>query len=980
MRRANVRGTVSPPVPDLLDTMGRTTLLRLERAAPRAPAARSVARALALLLALALPASAQLLAGGQQSSPALSATRKLPATYECQDGEVNDLATYTPIGAPQSAQRLWIAQGHVRAALDATNGARQFAEDRRFETAQPGEGEKVLDVEVDEAGWPHYLYTATELTTGSKELGTHSATAVVYREQISAPYSPGAPGDRRALAIPLALHEYPVLAASHNESVRELRVWRAANKVVLLTSTRVLVIDSEPQAELALRSANDELDQGWAAAAPLNQQGYLGFPDCSALPERARAFFRLKLFDENGEAPGGVCAAVLTTAFGYCQKPLPRIVLICALSGADETWNAPSFDADPSAARRYPHWNPVETSSLALGGCLPLPSVNCAATPCATCAGVGGGPFQPGAYEGYSAYDLDPFIDVAAGGLARAWVACGLVRQVRRIELSGAFSNPAHDFAPLAIPLGASNPIFKIRADPDFPAERFFALTFNSAHIASKSGPGWSIQTLASQTFGQDAGQRDVPLSTIEESGGGLSRLWWSAPIGQNDYVLKALDVTIGTPNVPKLYDPPSTPAGDRFRFPWIAACDGAAAWIEPEAGRYAIYLPTFGGLMRYEPVGPQLAGAQFTSWREVASSYISTIDLSDGGLLPTEQLEIFELAPGERRLIMAIGTGGFLDWPIDPLTLNPLPFKRYEASAQWLAAAGWVPGGYYGHHALPFEHEGNWYVAVDLANQGNNEVALQIFRRVPGPNPSWCLTGVFVQRGLGPAGGLPTENFSFNVNIARSDANGKVFAFLTFEGGFTSIDLAPSLTSCPAPGGHALVIQNGAHPGLRKLPTDAQGTHYNVWQVERVRGTTPAQDRLVVATDHGLAGTHLFLYGYDDASGFASAQPLWQSTPADFAPNEPSGGLFNARFVAQPGAQGAGVVCLPDRGGFVHFYRWNPSLPNSLAYRGRWKSAYDYIVQDAKPYAFLPGGGGVRVLAPKDREGFALIAPPLFE
>jgi len=930
-----------------------------------------VRAAVLCLLALSTWAQQQ---GAAQSAPLRP--RLLDTVFEVQDGDVQDVAGMRVAPADPTLQRVWLAQGRVRAAFAAGTRERLLNEDRRFDSLSPGKHEKLVAVEVDTEGPLHHVYTLTELEQGEKALGTYSYRAAVYREQISAPFSPALPGPQIHAEVPVDFIPAPNPNDARYDKVQDLRPWNADGKLVISTFYALHVFDDQPAA-ITWRSRAGELVEAWGNALAANLKfGWLGYPDCASAPEKIATLLRFKLADENGAAPGGVIAYCIASPFGYCVKPFPRLVLLADVSAGN--WNAPTFDADAGPGRRYVYWNPADKPAGLQSGCTDLTGATCAAGTCPTCIKQSGESVPSFAvFDSFTGADIDVFVDPAlpAPGL-RGWVACGTERQAQRLDLSNAFANPAHAWNALRINVGAQAPLLKVLADPDQPHLRFVMQSMNSTHVVRFDGLGWITTVLAGESHGEDAGERDIAMLDLPEPSGASSRVLWTAGTGLCDWVHKLVDITANKPGVPKLYDPASTPAVDPQKIPWVAASDGAAAIVELAQARAAVYLATFGGMVRWDPVTLASGRKDYTQWHQVTSTYKPSYPPGGTNTTPTEQVDIPALTGSARRFVQATGDGGFLDWKIDDTTLAFSAQSFVYQVPNWVGAAGWPGAGAlfaYGHDAVSFEFDGQDYLAVDLTRQDNSDVALQIYRYVPAGAGSWCLTGVFVQKELVSGLGLPTQNYSLHVSVHVLEPAHVPFAFVGFKGGIVGFDISSAM-SCPA--GAAPVQSFGAsNPRVRLLPPPSSGAIYEAWGVERLLGPGPGEERLAIACDKGAIDTGVFLYSFDPTTGIAGSSPLWQSGPGTFPINAPLSGAFKLRSL--PAAGGKQELFVADRAGYLIQMRWSQLAPNQLSYRGHWKSDYGYLVNDCRPYDFGAGLGWM-LLVPKDRESFAWVRPYL--
>ncbi|MBK7875135.1 MAG: hypothetical protein IPJ77_05205 [Planctomycetes bacterium] len=189
-----------------------------------------------------------------------------------------------------------------------------------------------------------------------------------------------------------------------------------------------------------------------------------------------------------------------------------------------------------------------------------------------------------------------------------------------------------------------------------------------------------------------DAGKRDMAL--VRKRNG--TRILWTATPHAVDYVLNAIDVAAPQPTLLR-------------QDWWIASCDGAVAVPEWDS----IYLPTFGGLVRYDV-------SNETQPVPVHGSYRGA-----GGL--TESIELVRPNPADpdhALLLTATGAGGVQVWPIARTQPDPgAPVLHRERPPSWTPG---VP--VYENDAEPYVRNGHAYALCDLSNLATHELALQAY------------------------------------------------------------------------------------------------------------------------------------------------------------------------------------------------------------------------------------------------------------
>jgi hypothetical protein len=215
----------------------------------------------------------------------------------------------------------------------------------------------------------------------------------------------------------------------------------------------------------------------------------------------------------------------------------------------------------------------------------------------------------------------------------------------------------------------------------------------------------------------------------------------WTATNWSVDYVINAVDVTTDRP----------VRAIAQW---WISSSDGAVAVPEWNS----VYLPTFGGVVRYDVSDLSHPVAVHESYQPARGFTIEHIDL----MYPDpDDLD-------HALLLTAPGSGGIQYWPVSRVHPNPGPPTLVRRKPE-----SWGDDPVYQNDVGHFRKDGVNYLLADLANRSTNEVALQIYNTSTG---EWI-----------------------NV-IERSDqlrANGHSilvhdeYAFVTCNGGFFVVDLS---------------------------------------------------------------------------------------------------------------------------------------------------------------------------------------------
>jgi hypothetical protein len=312
------------------------------------------------------------------------------------------------------------------------------------------------------------------------------------------------------------------------------------------------------------------------------------------------------------------------------------------------------------------------------------------------------------------------------GSYTYAFLACGHAGQLTVLDVS----DPA---APAFVSRKAIHegfPVSHIILKDD--STRLLVASSNILHSLDTE----TLQILGSRNAGFfDAGDRDMILHHR-----GDRKEVWTATHFSVDYVINAVDVTT-----------------DQLSHPvkqwWISSSDGAVAvpaW-------HSIYLPTFGGIVRYD-VSDETRPVAINESYQPAGGTIEHIDI------------IFHQPdnPDQALLLTAPGNGGVQFWPVSASNPNPgPPVKVKQNPSQWGNAQ------VYQNDVGYFRKDGINYFLADLANRTTNEVALQIYNTISG---DWI--NVFEQS---------TE---LKAN-AHAILVYEEYAFVTCNGGFFVVDLS---------------------------------------------------------------------------------------------------------------------------------------------------------------------------------------------
>lgn len=350
------------------------------------------------------------------------------------------------------------------------------------------------------------------------------------------------------------------------------------------------------------------------------------------------------------------------------------------------------------------------------------------------------------------------------GQYTYAFVACGTEGQLTVLDVT----DPSAISFVMKKELFAGFPVFNVLLD-DANKRRLFAASANILHAVDIQ----SMDVLGSVNAGfYDAGNRDMALYNA----GYRAYHVWTATHEGVGYVINAVNVTTNR----LVHD---------IRHWWISSSDGAVAVPEWNS----VYLPTFGGLVRYDISDIANPVAVNGSYRPA------------GGII--EHIDIMFPDPADKNhalLLTAPGSGGVQTWAISKENPDPgEPQKYVEKPSHW----GNDP--VYQNDVAFFQKDGVNYLLADLSNRKTQEIALQIFNMSTG---QW-LNVIDQSPGL-------TSN-SKTVRVWGD------YAFVTCTGGFFVVDLS----NLPASAGITDVVPNdwnndGRPDDVASLVVSDDGNH----------------------------------------------------------------------------------------------------------------------------------------------------------
>lgn len=311
------------------------------------------------------------------------------------------------------------------------------------------------------------------------------------------------------------------------------------------------------------------------------------------------------------------------------------------------------------------------------------------------------------------------------GQYTYAFVAVGQVGQLTVLDVT----DPALPTFVCRIVLAEDFEVFHVLIDDDL--KRLFVVSTNILHVLSLT----DLSVLSSRNIGFfNAGDRDIVLHYQ-----GSKKQLWSATRFSVDYVINAVDVTTNRLNhIVKQW--------------WISSSDGAVAVPQWNS----VYLPTFGGIVRYDVADETNPVAVDESYQP-AKGMIEHIDL----VFPQTDLS-------QALLLTAPGNGGVQYWEVSADNPNPQPPTKVVQKP-----AHWGNDPVYQNDVGYFFKDGVLYFLSDLANRRTQEIALQIYNTVTGEWIDVLLQNEYIR--------------SNSHSIAVSEE----YAFVTANGGFFVVDLS---------------------------------------------------------------------------------------------------------------------------------------------------------------------------------------------
>ncbi len=378
-------------------------------------------------------------------------------------------------------------------------------------------------------------------------------------------------------------------------------------------------------------------------------------------------------------------------------------------------------------------------------------------------------------------------IDSVNNQYTYAYIACGKGGQLTTLNVT----DPANIAFVGKMDITPDFPVFKVLASED--NTRLYVASTNVLHVVDVI----SQQVLGSVNAGFfDAGDHDMTFYKQ-----GSNKYIWTATHFSVNHVLHSVNVTND-----------NAPIRDVSHW-WISSSDGAVAVPEWNS----IYLPTFGGVVRYD-VSDETDPVAVDSSYQPANGTTEHIcvcwpDMSD---------------KDHAYLLTAPGNGGVQYWAVSKGNPNPAsPQKVFEKPQAW----GNDP--VYQNDVAFYHKAGVCYFLSDLANRKTHAVALQVYNT---ETQQW-------RNAIESDDNLKAN--SHNITVHGD------YAFVTCEGGIFIVDLSGLPASVSV---------------TDEVLTDPKGAS--------AVATSPDGAYIFVATDPGA----VISYSFNNSTGKVSA-PLYTLT-----------------------------------------------------------------------------------------------------
>jgi hypothetical protein len=966
--------------------------------------------------------SLSLLASGARAGAAPS---QQPVSFTTQadvlDGKTFDIAGPKDLETHPTTKRVWLAQGRARLALRASTRERLPSETRTFNSFDAPAFDHKEQVKAVEYGDLYKrLYT---LTADEVEGAPQRHRWCLYAEDASDPANPIQMGffkfeDHCWYPDPELCNHAHYLHFPSWDPLEDVKLYEDPAQphrdlLVVRSKKRLITIwfhafpPPGPWGFEIRGWANELFLQGRGPTWGIPPANEPWFHDSAGIVDA----FKMALLSDFSIAPygdGRLMAYVAVESGGWgLGRPFAELAILCDLDQANG-YVSPSFDADPGTNRAYVVFNPLADLATCPNAVYDPPSC----------------PHTPAERGARKVYGLDAYRTSGASPKDYLLAACGVLRQLQRVDVTGLFPLPPNTPS-LVLTHQTPNIVQKLEvdthddclhvvADPDTPHQRAYVLGRGEGYVCDIAAGGTTTVASTSSGAGHEpsgAGpDRDAFVMRDLPDGEENKKVLWAALSDAVDHVAKIYDLT---------WPPPSGYVELVDQYYAMAATDGAVAIEVPGQVWPHVYLSTFGGLVHYAMIG---GSYQYVGNRPVIggvgpASYQPTEEPYDSGIVSiTEHTDVVNVLVDQpsntyRDLVLTATASGaaFTQFPIQDLaSMDPDPAHRFNPDGgifndaikaalgcsscpgsgsnpcPWcLSCSGvCVAGSTYGNDNFAlnmsehFAGADNKFVLVDLTNfevpgqsPVHTQVVLSAFRwRVS--QQDWLhvasVASPLIQVGS-------STQLSNAIAVGKEPQSGKLFAFVAHDEGVVVFDITGLPPNSTDPLGALAFVQNIS-------------TVSPVFAMAFVKGN-------LFFMENG-SGSNLKLHSHTWQAGsgsFTANPPLDISEvipPANAGgPNRSPGPGIRARVRQLATMSGSFqdhdvfFACWP----FVMRWRWpggssgSPD-PTLLNFTGYWRTHYDSWLHDCRIYDLvLPGQGSAErpyLLVSKDTESFALVGP----
>lgn len=425
---------------------------------------------------------------------------------------------------------------------------------------------------------------------------------------------------------------------------------------------------------------------------------------------------------------------------------------------------------------------------------------------------------------------------------------------------------------------------------------KLYVATSNMLHRFDLGSLAWEASTFAEFS---DAGERDLVCWEPASSPACVI----SASRAGDDYELHAVRTSAGALN-------------EIWRKPWIASCDGAV--IVPEWR--ALYLPTFGGLLRYDSSNlarPFVAADTPGGKRHYEPSGDNT-----------EHVAFLEVDASHGYVVTVRGGGGFESWEVDAADKNPAPPVAHVRNPP--NSDPTQPPSVYANGIETWTKSGQRWVLHDVTDRSTT------------PHTWWLQA--WKHRGPDDFGSAPRSvsvaHPAIGTGLAVLCGVHQHFAFVGGQGLLFVADLDPLVA------GQAPLVTDVVplpSPSFSCTGIDSNGTH------------------LYVGVRDSDGPNRLLTYVFDASHGKVGG-----------AGHEVLNRLLGYRI------EGRLRICAPTQrlyaaGGFGQLFEFDLAVPGAPSWLSTWKGSDSGEGQDCR--IFL-AGTSPRVLFAENNEAFAILDP----